>query len=154
MITCDKSSCNHCEEIFDSKNKFHNYIRNHECQKLLVIKSISSHKFNLSTFVFIKSIAFKITIILLSSLLTYQFVSPFSSIYELYKKSYFTIVDLYMRYILLSKSQAHNKITRIIIIFFIIFMQDFYKKFHNKNKSIILTSNKIFDFPTKQHATR
>ena len=156
MITCDKSSCNHCEKIFDSKNKFHNHIRSHECVMtfIFVTKSISFHKFNLLTFALIESIAFKITIILLSSLLIYRFVSPLSFIYELYKKLYFTIVNLYMRYVSLSIFQAHNKITHIIIILFIIFMQDLYEKFHNKKKSIIFTSNKTFDSSIKQHATR
>ena len=165
MIICNKSSCNYYKKIFDSKNKLHNYIRSHKCQKLLfnksdaviqivliklfiseknvindvniakkgitrfiitftfVIKSITSYKFNLSTFVFIESIIFKVTIILsLTSLSIYRFISPLSSIYELYKKSYFTIVDLYMRYALLNKSQVRSKITRIIIVFFIIFI--------------------------------
>ena len=73
MVTCGKSFCNHCEKIFNFKNKFHNYIRSHECQKeritrliiifIFVTKSISFHKFNLLIFVFIESIALKVTII-------------------------------------------------------------------------------------------
>ena len=39
MAICGKSSCNHCEDIFDSKNKLHDHIRSHECQKLLFSKS-------------------------------------------------------------------------------------------------------------------
>ena len=39
MIICDKSFCNHCEKVFNSKNKLYNYIRSHECQKLLFNKS-------------------------------------------------------------------------------------------------------------------
>ena len=54
-----------------------------------------------------------------------------------------------MRYVLLSKSQTRKKIIRIMIILFIIFMQDLYEKFYNKEKIIIFTSNKF-----KQHATR
>ena len=45
-----------------------------------------------------------------------------SFIYESYKKLYFMIVDLYMRYILLSKFQARSKIIRIIVMLFIMFI--------------------------------
>ncbi|CAD6592849.1 MAG: hypothetical protein ASARMPRED_006752 [Alectoria sarmentosa] len=31
--TCGKSSCKHCEEVFDSKNKLHDHVRNKECQQ-------------------------------------------------------------------------------------------------------------------------
>ena len=51
-----------------------------------------------------------------------------------------------MRYILLSKFQARSKITRIITVFFIIFIQDLYEKFYNKKKRVILTSSKILNF--------
>ena len=69
MIICDKFSYNHYKKIFDSKNKLYDYIRSHECEKLLVIKSIAFHNFNLLTFVFIESIIFKntITFVFLSS---------------------------------------------------------------------------------------
>ena len=33
MILCGKSSCKHCEEIFDFKNKLHDHVRNKECQQ-------------------------------------------------------------------------------------------------------------------------
>ena len=127
MVICGKSSCNHCEKIFDFKNKFHNHIRNHECAAtfFFVAKSISFHKFNLSTLASVESIAFEITItfIFLSSisLSIYRFVLFSSFIYELYKKLYFMIVDLYIRYALLSRSLS-NKITRIITVFSVIFM--------------------------------
>ena len=56
------------------------------------------------THITITSIALKATIILSSTLLSiYRFMSPSPPIYKLYKKLYFTIVDLYMRYISLSK---------------------------------------------------
>ena len=42
-----------------------------------------------------------------------------------------------MRYVLLSKLQTRNKIIRIIIMLFIIFMQNFYEKFYNKKKRVI-----------------
>ena len=45
MIIYDKFFCNHCEKVFDFKNKFHNHIRNY---KLLFIKSIAIYKFNLT----------------------------------------------------------------------------------------------------------
>ena len=77
-------------------------------------------------------------------------MSPSPPIYEPYKKPYFTIADLYIRYAPLSKFQIRNKVTRIITILFIISMQNLYEKFHNKEKLIIFTSNK----PFKQHATR
>ena len=76
------------------------------------------------------------------------------SIYESYKKSYFTIADLYMLYALLNKPRVRNKIIRIIIVLFIIFMQNLYKKFYDNEKLIIFTSNKTLDSPIKQHATR
>ena len=98
-----------------------------------VAKSISFYKSNLLTLASVESIAFKVIIILLLiSLSTYRFLSSLSFIYKLYKKSYFTIAGLYMRYIslskplftitriLLSKSQVQSKIIRIIIIFLII----------------------------------
>ena len=44
MAICGKSSCNHCEEVFDSKNKLHDHIRSHECQKLLSSKSDAAIK--------------------------------------------------------------------------------------------------------------
>ena len=103
-----------------------------------VAKSISFHKFNLLTLVFVESITFKNTItsvfLLSTSLLIYRFVLFLSFIYESYKKLYFTIVDLYIRYAslnkslftitrtLLNKSQVRSKITRIIIMLFIVFI--------------------------------
>ena len=82
-------------------------------------KSITSHKFNLLTLAFIESIVFKITIIIklflsLTSLLIYRFVLSLSLTYKSYKKLCFIIVNLYIHYILLNKSQTHYKITRII----------------------------------------
>ena len=118
-----------------------------------VAKNISSHKFNLSTFVFVESIILKVTIIIETSLLFYRFVLFSSFTYQLYKKLYFTIVDLYMRYTSLNKP-LFNKITRIIIVFFIIFMQNLYEKFHNKKKRIIFIINKILNFSIKQYAIR
>ena len=147
MISYDKFSYNHCEKIFDSKNKLHNYIRNHECATTssFVAKSISFYKFNLSALVFVET----------STLLSvYRFVSPSSSIYKPYKKPYLTIADLYIRYVSLSKSQTRNKITRIMIVFLIMFMQNLYKKFYDKKKWVILTLSKILDFSIKQHTTR
>ena len=182
MATCNKSSCNHCEEIFDSKNKLHNHIRNHECQKLLfskseiaiktaltklstpeknaisdentaqkritypaatsssAAKSISPHKFNLSTLAPVESIALNVTILTKLSLSsanpspTYQAISSPPPTYKPYKKPYLTIADLYMRYAPLSKPSS-NKITRTMTVLPAMSMQDPY-------------------FPTKQHATR
>ena len=59
-----------------------------------------------------------------------------------------------MRYILLSKFQTRNKITRIIIIFLIFTIWNLYEKFHDKKNRIIFILNKIFNFSIKQHATR
>ena len=169
MVTCGKSSCNHCEEIFDSKNKLHDHVRNHECAttsssaikitrpittSTSATKSISSHKSNLSALTPIENIALKTTITLSSPLPTYRSVSPPSPTYEPYKKPYLTIADLYMRYAPLSKLQARNKATRIMIILPTMSMQDLYKKFHDKEKPIIPIPNKTLDSPTKQHATR
>ena len=67
------------------------------------------------------------------SLFIYRAILSLSFIYKFYKKLYFTIVDLYMRYVSLSKS-SFNKITRIIIMLFVIFMQNLYEKFYNKKK--------------------
>ena len=169
MTTCGKSSCNHCEEIFDLKNKLHDHVRSHKCAatsssaikitRLVTTftsatKSISPHKFNLSALTPIESIAPKTTITLSSSLSTYRSVSSPPPIYEPYKKPYLTIVDLYMRYVSLSKPQARSKTTHIMIVLPIMFMQDLYKKFHDKEKPVIPTPNKILDSPIKQHATR
>ena len=50
-----------------------------------------------------------------------------------------------MRYASLKLTHFKFTITRIMIILFIIFMQNLYKKFHDKKKSIILTSNRILN---------
>ena len=180
IVTCGKSSCNHYEKIFDFKNKLHDHIRSHEYQKLLfsksdvviktiltklftpeknvtndtniiiikaitltsVIKSITSHKFNLLAFVSVETS---------TSLSTYRSVLSSSSIYESYKKLYFIIVDLYMRYVSLSRSR---RIINSVIVLLIIFMQKFYEKFYNKKKRVILALNKILDSPIKQYTTR
>ena len=118
---------------------------------IFVAKSIASHKFNLLTFVFIESIVFKVTIIiklflLSNSSFTYRAISSSFFIYKPYKKSYFTVANLYMRYALLSKPSF--TITRIIIMLSIIFIQNLYKKFHNKKKLIIFINK-----PFKQYAT-
>ena len=173
MVICDKFSCNHCEEIFDLKNKLYDHVRNKECQQSLIksksvnkidltslfisetifnnadivikkgeithfaatfffaVKSIASYKSSLSIFVFVENIAFKVTIVTklflssktlvissTNSFFTYRAISSSSFIYELYKKSYFIIVDLYMRYASLSKFI----IIRIIIVLLIMFM--------------------------------
>ena len=128
MIIYDKSSCNHCEKVFNFKNKLYNYIRSYECWKkeitrfvttfIFVTKSIASYKFSLSTFVSVESIVLKATIITITPLSVYRFLSFLSSIYKLYKKLYFIIVNLYMRYTSLSKFI----ITRIIIMLLIMFM--------------------------------
>ena len=39
MVLCGKSSCKHCEEIFDNKNKLHEHLRTQDCQQLSLIKS-------------------------------------------------------------------------------------------------------------------
>ena len=70
-----------------------------------------------------------------------------SFIYKSYKKLYFTIVDLYMRYALLNKFLF--TITRIMIVLFIIFMQNLYEKFYNKKKLTIFINK-----PFKQYAIR
>ena len=93
---------------------------------IFVIKSITFYKFNLSAFIFIESIAF----LLLTSLSIYRFMLSLSFTYKLYKKLYFTIVDLYMRYVSLNKSLFI--ITHIVTILFIIIIQNLYEKFYNK----------------------
>ena len=159
MIICDKSSCNHCEKIFDSKNKLYDYIRNHKCviTSFFAAKSISFHKFNLSTLASVESIIFKITItsVFLSStsLLTYRFVSFSPFTYKLYKKSYLTIADLYIRYVSLNRP-SFNKVTRIMTMLFVMFMQDLYEKFYDKKKRVILTLSKTLDSPIKQYTIR
>ena len=162
IITCDKSSYNHCEKVFDFKNKFHNHIRSHEYQKLLfnksnvvikiiliklfiseknatsdeniakkrithlittfffVIKSIAIHKIDLTPLSTSKTIFNNLSKTSAISFSTYQAISPSSLIYKSYKKSYFTIADLYIRYALLNKPSF--TITRIIIVFPIIFI--------------------------------
>ena len=64
-------------------------------------------------------------------------------IYKFYKKLNFIIANLYTRYALLNKFII---IYIIIIVLYIIFMQNLYKMFYNKKKSIIFTLNKIFNF--------
>ena len=109
-----------------------------------VVKSITSHKFNLSAFISAENIILKV--LLLISLLIYRVMSSSLFIYKFYKKLYFIIANFYMRYALLSKFQVYNKIIYIINVLFIIFMQNFYKKIYNKKKLIIFTLNKIFNF--------
>ena len=118
-------SCNHCEKIFNFKNKLYNYIRSHEYQKLffsksnivikiILIKLFTSEKKNV-----INNANNTLSKTLTISFFIYRAISPSSFIYELYKKLYLTVADLYMRYTLLSKF-LFNKITRIIIILLII----------------------------------
>ena len=109
---------------------------------IFVVKNISSHKFNLLTFAFVE------TLTLLS---TYRFVLFSSLIYKFYKKLYFIIVNLYMRYISLSKFRY---IINLIIILFIFIIQNLYEKFHNKKKRIIFILNKILNSSIKQYTTR
>ena len=136
MIICDKFSYNHCEEVFDFKNKLHNYIRNKECQQsfiksksvnktdltslsisetifnnfvmtfIFVIKSITSHKFNLLTFIFIENIALKVTIISI-------FIFVVKSIGS-YKFNLSTFISIEISTLFI--------ITRIVIVFLIMFM--------------------------------
>ena len=153
MITCGKSSCNHCEEIFDSKNKFHDYIRSHECVTtfISVAKSIATYKTGLTPLFISETIFNNANNIFSKTSATpsfiYRAILSSSSIYELYKKSYFMIVDLYMRYASLSKPSFI--ITRIIIVLSIMFIQNLYEKFYDKKKLIIFTNK-----PFKQHAIR
>ena len=146
MITCGKSSCNHCEKIFDFKNKLHDHIRSHECATISfsAAKSITSHKSNLSTLAPVETS---------TSLPIYRSVSLSSPTYEPYKKPYLTIADLYMRYAPLSKPPS-NKATRIMTVLPVMSMQDLYEKFHDKEKRVIPTPSGTLDSPTKQHATR
>ena len=56
MIICGKSSCSHCEKIFDFKNKLHDHIRNKKCQQSLIkSKSVNKTDFTLF-FIFEKSV--------------------------------------------------------------------------------------------------
>ena len=104
-----------------------------------VIKSLTSHDFGLlSLFIFEKNVIndanivimkarikyfTHITITIKTSLSTYRFVLFPSLTYEIATlKTCFTIADLYMRYVLSSKFQVRSKITRIIIVLFIIFI--------------------------------
>ncbi|CAF9916932.1 MAG: hypothetical protein ALECFALPRED_010915 [Alectoria fallacina] len=105
-------------------------------------KSISPHKSSLSTLASVES----------TPLPAYRSVSSPPPTYEPYKKLYLTVADLYMRYALLSKPSFI--ITRIVTVLFIMFMQNLYEKFYDKEKPIIFTSSKTFDSPIKQHATR
>ena len=150
MVICDKFSCNHCEKIFNSKNKLYDYIRSHECvaTSSSAAKSISFHKFDLSALIHVEN-TFSKTLITSSttSSFIYRAISFSSPIYELYKKLYLTVIDLYIRFVSLSKSSF--TITRIIIMLFIIFMQNLYEKFYNKKKLVMFT-NKSF----KQYAIR
>ena len=230
MIIYDKSFCNHCEKIFDFKNKFHDHIRSYEYRLLFnksdviikiiliklfifetifnnanivikkreiiylaatstsviknltfynsnlssffifettfndaniaikkkkithfittfifIAKSIASHKSNLLTFVSVESFLSS------TSLSIYRFILSLSPIYKSYKKLYFTIVNLYMRYASLSRPR---RITNFIIIFLTFTIQDLYEKSYNKKKLIIFISNKTFDFSIKQYAIR
>ena len=91
---------------------------------IFVIKNITFHKCSLSALAFIESITFKITIIIefflssTNSLFIYRIILFLSFAYKLYKKLYFTITNLYIRYTSLSKFT----IIRIIIVFFIMFI--------------------------------
>ena len=90
-----------------------------------------------------------VTITTETPLSTYRSVSPPPPTYEIATpKTCLTIADLYMRYASSSKLQARSKITRIITVLPIMFIQDLYKKFHNKKKRVILTSSKTLDSPS------
>ena len=92
---------------------------------IFAIKNITFHKFNLLTFIFTENITFKIIktikfFLLLISLLIYRAILFLSLVYKFYQKLYLIIVNLYMRYTLLNKTQFI--IIRLKIIFFIIFI--------------------------------
>ena len=123
------------KNVINDKNTVKEKIIHFITTSFFAAKSISFHKFNLLILASIESFLSS------TSLSIYRFVLFSSFIYEPYKKSYLTIVDLYIRYVLLSKPLC-NKVTRIIIMLFIMFMQNLYEKFRNKKKRVILTSNK------------
>lgn len=110
-------------------------------------KSITSHKFNLLTFISAESIAAELFLSLTTSSFIYRAVSPLSLTYKFYEKLYFIVANLYMRYTSLSKSR---RIKNLITILFIIFMQNLYEKFYNKKKRVIFTLNKILYFSANQ----
>ena len=83
---------------------------------IFAAKNITSHKFNLSALIFTESIILKA--LSSTSLSVYRAMLSLLFIYKFYKKLYFIIADLYMRYILLSKFI----IIRIMIVLFIIFI--------------------------------
>ena len=71
MIICDKFSCNHCEKVFDFKNKLYNYIRNKECQQSL-IKNKSVNKIDLTPlFIFEKNITNDANIVIINAGINY-----------------------------------------------------------------------------------
>ncbi|CAF9925161.1 MAG: hypothetical protein ALECFALPRED_002913 [Alectoria fallacina] len=146
MATCGKSSCNHCEEVFDSKNKLHDHIRSHECQKLLSSKSDTAIKTVLTKLSTPEKNATSNANNTLSKTSatpppTYRAISPPPPTYEPYKKPYLTVADLYMRYAPLSRPSS-NKATRTMTVLPIMSMQDLYEKFRDKEKRVIPTPNK------------
>ena len=71
MITCDKFSYNHCEKIFDFKNKLYNHIRNKEYQQSL-IKSKSVNKIDLtSLFISEKNVINDVNIVIIKTRIKY-----------------------------------------------------------------------------------
>ena len=42
---CSMASCKHCEQVFESKNKLHQHIRNRDCQQFVsALKNMAPHK--------------------------------------------------------------------------------------------------------------
>ena len=116
-----------------------------------------SHDSDLSSFFISETIFNNANNTLLKTLtissFTYRAISFPSFTYKSYKKPYLTIADLHMRYNSLNKP-SFNKVTRIIIMLSIIFMQNLYENFYDKKKRVSFTSNKTLNSPIKQYTTR
>lgn len=143
--TCGKTSCKLCEEVFDSKNKLHEHLRNRDCQKSLPQgKSIAPHKSSLSALASAETTTLSSPVATspMTPLPTYRTVSPPPPTYETAPKTYLTVADLYMRYAPLksAKSSWIRPVTRSRTVFPTMTVKDLYGKFHDKEREKSVTS--------------
>ncbi|CAD6593570.1 MAG: hypothetical protein ASARMPRED_007681, partial [Alectoria sarmentosa] len=118
-------------------------------------KSIAPHKFNLSTLTHVENAPLRNSAAPPATPPpTYRAISSPPPIYQA-TKPYLTVADLYMRYApLKSIESAHSRPTTTLptVILPIMSMRDLYKMFHDKEKSVIPTSNRTLDPPANQNA--
>ena len=144
MVICNKASCKHCEGTFESKNQLHEHLRNEYQNSTSQGKSKAPHKSSLSPLIIAESTTSSaecVTSSPPSALPEYRAVLPSSPTYETASKNYLTVTNLYMRYASLKSVVfsriRHSLITCFRTVLFILTVKNLYKKFYEKENSVI-----------------